>query len=220
MSLYSATAQPRWRKHQRAAVLITALALGSSFAVGGLVAPAIAADTANLTGIILGVGANETQRIVTWYSSADTVQSVQVVPTSTIVGGVFPGTVSSFSALGAANIATSGGFNRHATISGLSENTAYSYRVGSEGNWSATYAFKTQSFNGAFEFLFFGDPQIGASGNVAKDQAGWQDTLEIGDWVQVTGGFAVNPGSAGAAPIVLVPESTEPVEEPDEPYIF
>ncbi|MGC5124337.1 fibronectin type III domain-containing protein, partial [Escherichia coli] len=65
------------------------------------------------------------------------------------------------------------------TITGLAENTAYSYRVGSDGNWSATYAFKTQSFEGDYDFLFFGDPQIGSSKDVAKDQAGWVDTMNV-----------------------------------------
>ena len=61
----------------------------------------------------------------------------------------------------------------------LKEHTAYSYRVGAEGAWSPTYSFKTQDFEGDFDFLFFGDPQIGSSGNVAMDGAGWQDTLNV-----------------------------------------
>ncbi|MCU1422271.1 MAG: metallophosphoesterase [Microbacteriaceae bacterium] len=161
-------------------MLLSALALGTTSAIGGLVAvPAMATGTANLTGVILGVGANESQRMVTWYSSADTAQSVQLAPTASLVAGDFPAGAATFSATGTANIATSGGFNRHATISGLAENTAYSYRVGSDGNWSTTYAFKTQSFDGAYDFLFFGDPQIGSSGDVAKDGAGWADTLNV-----------------------------------------
>src|SRR4029079_13055481 len=71
------------------------------------------------------------------------------------------------------------GFNGHAVIDGLQESTAYSYRVGGDGAWSATYAFKTQKFDGPFDFLFFGDPQIGSSGDVAKDGAGWLDTLNV-----------------------------------------
>jgi hypothetical protein len=91
----------------------------------------------------------------------------------------FPADAATFSATGGANLATSGGFNRHATVSGLTENTAYSYRVGSDDSWSSTSAFKTQSFDGAFDFLFFGDPQIGSSGDVANDGAGWNDTLDV-----------------------------------------
>jgi hypothetical protein len=159
---------------------IAAVTLGLTVAVGGLTAaPATAADPATLTGLVLGVGANESQRIVTWYSSTDTVQAAQLAPTSAVVNGEFPADAVSFSAVGTANIATSGGFNRHATITGLSENTAYSYRVGSDGNWSTAYSFKTQDFEGNYDFLFFGDPQIGASGNVAKDQAGWQETAKV-----------------------------------------
>ena len=56
---------------------------------------------------------------------------------------------------------------------------AYSYRVGAEGGWSSTYTFKTQKFDGNFDFLFYGDPQIGSSGNVPKDGAGWDDTLNV-----------------------------------------
>ncbi|MBW8700863.1 Alkaline phosphatase [Streptomyces sp. MBT84] len=164
----------------RAATGAAAAFLGLAIALGGtLAAPASAADTATLSGIVLGVGANETQRTVTWYSSADTTQVVQVAPTAQVVNGEFPAGAATFDASGAANIATSGGFNRHATITGLKEDTAYSYRVGTEGNWSSAYSFKTQDFEGDYDFLFYGDPQIGSSGDVAKDQAGWQDTVDV-----------------------------------------
>ncbi|MET0449055.1 MAG: metallophosphoesterase family protein, partial [Aeromicrobium sp.] len=137
-----------------------------------------AADPATISSIILGVGAKEDQRVVSWYASTDATQAVQVAPTSQIVAGAWPTTSVSFSATVAAN-AVNGGFNAHATIDGLREDTAYSYRVGAEGSWSPTYAFKTQDFEGDYDFLFFGDPQIGASGNVANDGAGWADTLNV-----------------------------------------
>lgn len=166
---------------RRRATWIATAVVGVSLVLSGTaVASAAQADSpATLSGVILGVGADEAQRIVTWYSSADTAQTVQVAPTSTLVNGEFPATATTFSASGTANVATSGGYNRHATITGLAENTGYSYRVGSDGNWSSTYAFKTQSFEGDYDFLFFGDPQIGSSGDVAKDQAGWQDTTKV-----------------------------------------
>ncbi|MFD8071074.1 fibronectin type III domain-containing protein [Streptomyces sp. NPDC059718] len=165
---------------RRVATGATAAFLGLTVALGnGLVTSASAADTATLSGIVLGVGANETQRTVTWYSSADTAQQIQVAPTAQVTDGQFPAGSATFDAIGAANIATSGGFNRHATITGLKENTQYSYRVGSEGNWSTAYSFKTQDFEGEYDFLFYGDPQIGSSGNLAADQAGWQDTVDV-----------------------------------------
>ncbi|MEW1722002.1 fibronectin type III domain-containing protein [Streptomyces sp. NPDC093109] len=165
---------------RRVATGVTAAFLGLAVALGsGSASPAGAAEPTALTGIVLGVGANETQRTVTWYSSADSAQKVQLAPTAQLVNGEFPAGAAAFDALGGANIATSGGFNRNATLTGLKEHTAYSYRVGSEGNWSPAYSFKTQDFKGDYDFLFLGDPQIGASGNVAKDQAGWQDTLDV-----------------------------------------
>ncbi|GAA0403149.1 hypothetical protein Acor_33650 [Acrocarpospora corrugata] len=172
----------------RVAVGATAALLGLAVAFGSsLTTAASAAEPATLTGIILGVGADESQRTVTWYSSADIAQKIQLAPTAELANNEFPAGAAVFDAVGSGNIATSGGFNRHATISGLKEDTVYSYRVGAEGNWSPTYSFKTQDFDGNYDFLFFGDPQIGSSGDVPKDQAGWQDTLDVA--------LAANPDS-------------------------
>ncbi len=176
-------AHPHATARRRLAVGLTAAStVAATVGFGVLAALPAHADDApptTLTGIILGVGADESQRIVSWYSSADTAQEVQIAPTSSLSNGAFPADSAEFTATGTANIATSGGFNRHATITGLTEDTTYSYRVGAAGSWSPTYSFKTQDFDGDFDFLFLGDPQIGSSGNTAKDQAGWQDTLDV-----------------------------------------
>jgi hypothetical protein len=137
-----------------------------------------AAVPATVNGIILLVGANESQRVVSWYASASTGQVVEVAPTSQVLDGAFPSSATSYPAVLVANT-VNGGFNGHAILDNLDENTAYSYRVGGDGAWSTTYAFKTRKFDGNFDFLFFGDPQIGSSGNVPKDQAGWADTLQV-----------------------------------------
>jgi hypothetical protein len=128
--------------------------------------------------IVLGVGADATQRVVSWYASGNSPQSVQVVPTAQLVNGEFPANAPAYAGTLTAN-SVNGGYNGHATVDGLQEDTAYSYRVGSDGAWSPTSAFKTHKFAGNFDFLFFGDPQIGSSGDVAKDGAGWQDTLDV-----------------------------------------
>ncbi|GII33802.1 purple acid phosphatase family protein [Planotetraspora mira] len=176
----SNSAQAPGLVRRRVAAGATAAFLGLGVAVvGSMATPASAAESATYTGIILGVGSNEAQRTVTWYSSADNAQKVQLAPTAQVVNGEFPTDAASFDATGAANIATSGGFNRHATITNLKEDTAYSYRVGSEGNWSPAYSFKTQDFEGNYDFLFFGDPQIGSSGDAVKDGAGFADTLDV-----------------------------------------
>jgi hypothetical protein len=156
-----------------------AAVLGASTLLGaGLVTSAHADSPATISAIVLGVGAKEDQRIVSWYASDSTAQQVQVAPTSHLVSGDFPADATTFSATMGANT-VNGGSNGHATISGLQENTAYSYRVGAAGGWSPTYSFKTHDFEGDFDFLFFGDPQIGSSGDTAKDGAGWADTLDV-----------------------------------------
>ncbi|GLW98137.1 metallophosphoesterase family protein [Microtetraspora sp. NBRC 16547] len=164
---------------RRMAMGATAAAIGVTAVFGGGLASAAHADSTTLTGIVLGVGTNETQRVVSWYSSADTAQVVQVAPTSKLVDGQFPASAVTFPATVAAN-SVNGGYNAHATIDSLKQNTSYSYRVGAEGQWSPTYSFTTQDFNGNnLDFLFFGDPQIGSSGSTAKDGAGWLDTLDV-----------------------------------------
>ncbi|QIZ37414.1 metallophosphoesterase family protein [Saccharopolyspora sp. ASAGF58] len=164
---------------RRVARGVTAAAVGVVVAFGtGPMSAAFADEPATLTGIILGVGAKESQRVVSWYSSTDTAQVVQVSPTDKLIDGQFPKNAVTFPATVAAN-SVNGGFNGHATIDGLKKDTAYSYRVGAGDSWSPTYSFKTQDFKGDFDFLFFGDPQIGSSGNVAKDGEGWKDTLDV-----------------------------------------
>jgi Purple acid Phosphatase, N-terminal domain/Calcineurin-like phosphoesterase len=168
-----------WRGRPRPAMAAGLVALAASAAIGIASIPSAGAEApATSSGIVLGVGADASQRIVSWYTSANTAQSVQVAPTSQLVSGAFPASAVSYAATVTANT-VNGGFNGHATLDGLQENTSYSYRVGSADGWSVTYSFKTQSFSGDFDFLFFGDPQIGSSGNVPKDGAGWLDTLNV-----------------------------------------
>jgi hypothetical protein len=156
---------------------LAAIAASAAFGIGSITTAGAQAP-ATSTAVVLGVGANASQRVVTWYTSANTAQSVQVAPTAQLVDGEFPANAVTFAATVTAN-AVNGGFNAHAILDGLQEDTAYSYRVGAAGAWSGTYAFKTQKFSGAFDFLFFGDPQIGSSGDTAKDGAGWEDTLNV-----------------------------------------
>jgi len=161
------------------AVVAGLAAITATAALGiGSITMAGAQAPATTSSVVLGVGANASQRVVSWYTSANTAQSVQVAPTAALINGEFPAGATTFTATIAANT-VNGGFNGHAVLSGLQENTAYSYRVGSEGSWSATYSFKTQTFKGEFDFLFYGDPQIGSSGDTTKDGLGWEDTLKV-----------------------------------------
>ena len=164
--------------HSLARRRMTLLSLIAVAAATIKLASVLTAAPATINSIILLVGANETERAVNWYATAQTNQVVQLARTSEVVGGVFPASATTFPAVVAAN-SVNGGFNGHAILNQLAENTTYSYRVGGDGNWSEAYRFKTRKFDGNFDFLFFGDPQIGSSGNVALDQAGWADTLNV-----------------------------------------
>lgn len=178
MSLHDAP-QAATPAHRRKTPRLAAAAVCLTVALGAslLSAPAAFAASTNQTDIVLGVGATESQRNFSWYSATDTAQVVQVALASDVVDGAFPEQAKTISATG--GLTTSNEYNRFATVTGLKEATAYVYRVGSVGDWSATYSFRTQKFTGDFNFLFFGDPQIGSSGNVANDSAGWVDTLNV-----------------------------------------
>jgi len=162
----------------RAALGVAAAAVCTVMAFGGMVPAASAASPVTVSDVILLVGADESQRVVNWYATDSTAQVVQVAPTKKVKDGKCPSDALTFAAIVSPN-SVNGGYNAHAVISGLKENVAYSYRAGTEGSWSETLAFKTRKFDGNFDFLFFGDPQIGSSGNLPKDQAGWEDTLDV-----------------------------------------
>lgn len=71
------------------------------------------------------------------------------------------------------------GYSAHeATLEQLENETEYMYRLGDgQGRWTEAYRFRTQNPE-SYEFVMIADPQIGASGNIAEDQKGWENTLE------------------------------------------
>lgn len=141
--------------------------------------PVIAGEEpgASYSDVVLTIAADESARNVTWYTNTDTEQVLQYAVAG--VGEAFPtGGITTVEATG--GVTTSGEYNRRAALTDLAENTSYVYRLGSEaGGWSETRTFSTASFTGDYGFLFFGDPQIGASGNAQRDGEGWADTLEV-----------------------------------------
>lgn len=162
--------------HSRARMTVWALITIAAASIK--LASVVMAAPATISGIILLVGADESQRVVNWYADAQTSQKVQLAPTSDLQDGAFPNTAKTYTAVVTANT-VNGGFNGHAILDHLEDKTEYSYRVGGDGGWTQTYTFKTSKFKGNFDFLFFGDPQIGSSGNVPKDGAGWAETLKV-----------------------------------------
>ncbi|WP_166404715.1 immunoglobulin-like domain-containing protein [Labedella endophytica] len=143
------------------------------------VVPTPAPTEATISDLVLGVGATEAERTLAWYSDVDVPQTAQLATASEVVDGEFPDSARTIETSKTGGT-TSGEFFRDVTLDGLSENTEYSYRVGSDDmGWSDVYTFRTQEFSGDFSFFFFGDPQLGASGDAARDAAGWQDTLDL-----------------------------------------
>ncbi|WP_245861757.1 TIGR03943 family putative permease subunit [Compostimonas suwonensis] len=48
----------------------------------------------------------------------------------------------------------------------------------------------------------------------------WDDTFDADQWVEATGGFETNPSAASADPLVVVPTTLEPIDEPNDPYVY
>ena len=162
-------------RHRVAWLSAIALSLALPFgAIAATVPAAYADDPVTYNSIILGVGSTETQRVVTWYTSANAAEKVEIATDS-----AFTTDVQDFSATVTANVVTTKSpYSAHSVISGLVANTKYFYRVGDGTTWSSTYSFATQSFEGSYDFLFFGDPQIGSSGDAVADGQGWSNTLD------------------------------------------
>ena len=142
-------------------------------------APSGPAPATQITDIALHVGATQAERNLTWYSNVDVDQVAQLAKAVDVADGAFPASARTVEVTKSGRT-TSGEFFRDVTFDRLDENTVYAYRVGSEeSGWSDVHTFRTQGFSGDYSFLFFGDPQVGASGNLARDEAGWIDTLDV-----------------------------------------
>lgn len=184
---------------RRAVAGAGAIALGAGALASGIAAQVASAADAPVTikTIVLGVGATEQQRYVTWYADQDTPSVVQLEKTADLNAGAFDEDAASFPAAITATTGTSTGdvartpFRGSTLLDDFDANTHYSYRVlASDGTASPTYTFKTSSFGmgKGFTFAAFGDPQIGAessnnresiSSDLKEDAADWVDTLNV-----------------------------------------
>jgi len=70
--------------------LMTLAAIAGIGAATITLAGVVNATPATVNSIILLVGADESQRVVNWYASANTSQLVQVAPTEDLLNGAFP----------------------------------------------------------------------------------------------------------------------------------
>lgn len=195
-------ARRRLARPRLKAIGIGTLVLGAALA--GSMSVATAASNISPDGgpidILLGVGADQSQRNVSWYFPSNVDQALElepssqlaqdgtftpagttVVPATKATNGASDTTASDSDTKSITGVANQSGYiNAHATITGLAPSTTYSYHVGDAagGHWSTTYSFTTPSAANNFVFDFFGDPQVGSSGHPDDDGAGWAATLD------------------------------------------
>lgn len=119
--------------------------------------------------VSLSMGADQRQMNFTWYSPlADA--KLLVADNAAMTGAQ--------TMEATASAANDGQYSCKATATGLAAGKTYYYQLSNAGHTSEIYHFTTDD-GGDFSFAFVGDPQIGASGNVNNDAAGWDKTLNI-----------------------------------------
>ncbi|MBR5515515.1 MAG: fibronectin type III domain-containing protein [Clostridia bacterium] len=151
----------------------------------------------NTKNIIFAPGTEQFSYNFTWEAVSLNAEYLQYTKAVNLNSGAMPENANKVQA----NITSTGrGYTARAYIKGLSDDTEYCYRVGSDSaGWSQIYTFKTSDQDGAFSFILSGDPQIGASGSNSVDTVNWNNTLNnahkwFGDEIEflMTAGDQVN----------------------------
>ena len=133
-------------------------------------------EAAGQSSILLGVGSDQSERNLSWFTDTGVGESVQVAQGE---HSELPDDAQTFEQTERG--ASDDGENDyvHATVAGLEPGTTYSYRVGSdEGGWSDVMTFVNHDEDLEHSFTFIGDAQIGSSGDIDSDGNGWQTTLD------------------------------------------
>ena len=126
--------------------------------------------------ISLNPGSNESQMNFTWYANVPEAGTLWIAKADQLVNGAMPADAETVTAT-AAQANKSGFYSNQCIVTGLEPDTRYAYQLVNGEKTSEIYTFKTAK-SGAFKFLFAGDPQLGASGNVTNDKNGWAKTLK------------------------------------------
>ena len=151
-------------------------------------APAAIAD------VLLHVGADETQRNLTFYTDREIAGQVQIAPASARTGAEFP--VDEARVIDAASAqARDGRYSNQVVIDELQEETSYLYRVGSdETGWSRSYELWTGTFEDTYSFVYLTDAQIGASGSCEIDRDRWAASVDQIDQFEKDASMIVSGG--------------------------
>ncbi|WP_159072210.1 purple acid phosphatase family protein [Trichococcus paludicola] len=142
--------------------------------------------------IAFAPGADETERTFSWHTRGINKKAVVELSRLDEAGNILSSETFEATVEGVLR-----GQSRHkAIITGLEENQLYSYRFG-DGHraWSESYTFRTQATeDGDFNFLFFGDPQIGAGDGAQIDADGWDRTVTTATEMFPDTAFLVSSG--------------------------
>ncbi len=143
------------------------------------------------TAQLLQIGADPSERRLSWLTDSGVEESVQLAAGAHTT---MPDSASTVATTEQADSAHTGKQYVHATLSDLTPGT-YSYRVGSdEGGWSDIEQFQVYANDVDHTFTFIGDAQIGSSGNIERDGAGWQAALDANDALFPESQFILSAG--------------------------
>lgn len=143
------------------------------------------------TTIMMHMGADNSERRLSWVTDSQTPEGVELAAGA---HDTMPEDAEVIEATEQDSYVEYGREYVHATLSDLTEGT-YSYRVGSDvGGWSDVEQFEVYPNDVEHEFTFIGDAQLGSSGNVASDGAGWQAALDANDELFPESQFVLSAG--------------------------
>jgi len=124
---------------------------------------------AEFTDVIMNVGADQSERNLTWYSQYDTEGEVRYAKSA---NGTLPEVYSTVPAV-AVKATKPGYYSYKATMTGLEANSTYVYQLVVGGTASECYTFKVYGMGDDFSFAFVTDPQVKQSAHSIL----WDDTL-------------------------------------------
>lgn len=176
-------------------------------------------ETIEQKAVSLMVGEQESENNLTWYANTSETGEVQVAKKGSAVEDAFPKEYQTYKAT-TKNTNDGSFYSNQVTIDKLQEKTQYVYRVVNGETVSETYTFTTGDYDGNFNFILAGDPQIGA-GSLASDRSNWSNTLSqatttftpdflisAGDQVNTASNETQYAGYLGAEGLTNLPTAT------------
>lgn len=149
-------------------LLFTAIAISSL-----LVSSYATEEDGYFDNIVLGVGEGEDERNITWYTTVGADGYVKYCKTGELVDGEMPSTAEVSYTTRKDAVNKPGYIINKATLKALLPDTEYTYQLFVGSYSSRTFSFKTDA-QGAFDFVFVGDPQLSTASGSEK----WVDTLD------------------------------------------